>query len=206
MDGESRVASDGRLQRVRRSWEEDMSRRILAPAAIAFLVAVAIACTSTAPSASPTTAATSASAAASVSTSASAAASASASASAAASVSASQSPLPSGPGALLYGTYTATIPSGLNASPGKWTLTVAADEVLFTRPDGQSFSPGGVEELTANEIVLAPDPGCTVQQGTPTEGRYRWSLKGDALRLEVVSDSCLDRIDTLTTSEWSLKP
>ena len=165
-----------------------MSRGILASAAIASLVAVAAACTSsTPPGASPTTAATS-------------------SPSADASVSASASPLGSDPGALLYGTYTATIPSGVNASPGKWTLTVAAGDFLFTRPDGQSFSPGAVEELTADEIVLAPDPGCPTQEGTPTEGRYRWSRERDALRFEVVSDSCQDRIDTLTTTEWSLNP
>lgn len=119
-------------------------------------------------------------------------------------MSASQRSLASGPAALLFGTYGATIPSGVNASPGKWTLTVAADKVVFTRPDGQSFSPGAVEEISANELVLAPDPGCTVQQGTPTEGRYRWTLKGEALRFEVVSDSCQDRIDTLTSREWSL--
>ena len=163
-----------------------MSRRTLALAAIASLVVSATACTSTAPSASPTTGAA-------------------ASTAAAASVSPSRSPLPSGP-ALLYGTYSATIPSGVNASPGEWTLTVAAGGVTFTRPDGQRFSPGAVEELTADEIVLAPDPGCPVQPGTPTAGRYRWSLEGEALKLEVVSDSCRDRIDTLTTSEWSLKP
>jgi hypothetical protein len=165
-----------------------MSRRILAGAAIASLVAVAAACaSSTAPSASPTPAATS-------------------SPSAAASVSASASPLGSDPGTRLYGTYTATIPSGVNASPGKWTLTVAPAHVLFTRPDGQRFSPGAVVELTANEIALAPDPGCPTQSGTPTEGRYAWSREGDALTFEVVTDSCQDRIDTLTTSGWALKP
>lgn len=104
--------------------------------------------------------------------------------------------------ALPYGTYSATIPSGVNASPGTWWLTVAEGSVTFTRPDGQSFSPGALEEITAEEIVLAPDLGCTAQQGTPTEGRYRWSREGAALRLEVVSDSCQDRIDTLTISEW----
>jgi len=165
-----------------------MSRRILASAAIASLVAVAAACTSSPPpSASPATAATS-------------------SPSAAASVSVSASPLGSDPGTQLHGSYTATIPAGVNASPGKWALTVATGDVRFTRPDGQSFSPGALVELTANGIVLAPDPGCPTQEGTPTEGRYRWSREGDALRFEVVSDSCQDRIDTLTTSEWSLNP
>jgi hypothetical protein len=83
---------------------------------------------------------------------------------------------------------------------------VSAGAVSLTRPDGQSFSPGAVEELTANEIVVSPDPACPTQEGTPTEGRYRWSREGDTLRLEVVSDSCQDRIDTLTSSEWSVNP
>ncbi len=171
-----------------------MSRWILARAAFVTLAFVATACSSsTSPSAPHTTgAATSASSAASPS--------------AAASVAASRGPAASGPAAQLYGTYYATIPSGVNAEPGKWKLTVSEFGLSFTRPDDQSFSPGALNELTASEIVLAPDPGCPVQAGTPTEGRYRWSRKGDALTLEVVSDSCKDRIDTLTSSEWSMTP
>ena len=105
---------------------------------------------------------------------------------------------------LPQGTYTATIPSGVNAAPGEWMLTVAADGLRFTHPDGHGFSPGSVENLSATEIVLAPDPGCPVQEGTPTSGRYRWSVEGASLTLEVLSDSCQDRIDTLTSSEWTL--
>jgi hypothetical protein len=171
-----------------------MLRHVVAIAAIASLVAVAAACTSSAPpSASPTTAAA-------------ASAPATASVPASAPASASQGPVASDPAALLYGTYTATIPSGVNAAPGNWRLLVAADAVSFTPPDGHSFSPGAVEEITATEIVLAPDPGCPTQSGTPTEGRYGWTREGDVLKLEVVSDSCRDRSDTLTSSEWSLNP
>ena len=108
------------------------------------------------------------------------------------------------PGARLHGTYIATIPSGVNASPGVWKLTLAASGVTFRRPDGQSFSPGAVKEITANEIVLAADPGCPVQEGAPTDGRYRWTVDGTSLTLAVISDSCQDRIDTLTSSEWTL--
>ncbi len=108
------------------------------------------------------------------------------------------------PEAPLHGTYSATIPSGVNASPGEWKLTIDAGGATFTRPDGESFSPGSVKEITATEIVFAPDPGCPVQEDTPTDGRYRWSVEGTTLTVEVISDSCQDRIDTLTTSEWSL--
>jgi hypothetical protein len=103
----------------------------------------------------------------------------------------------------LYGTYTATIPSGVNASPGDWTLTIAASGVVFTRPDFQRFNPGAIKEISANEIVLAPDMGCSVQAGTATDGRYRWTVDGTSLTLSVVSDSCQDRVDTLTSSKWS---
>lgn len=106
--------------------------------------------------------------------------------------------------ALPQGTYTATIPSGVNAAPGKWKLAVTASGLMYTHPEGHSFSPGLVEEITATEIVLAPDPGCPVQEGTPTSGRYHWSVEGTSLTFEVISDSCQDRIDTLTSSEWSL--
>ena len=159
----------------------------LARAAIATVVAVAAACTSSSPpGASPTTGAATPS-------------------SAAASASPSRGPRASGPAAL-YGTYRATIPAGVNAEPGTWTLTVGEGSVLLKRPDGQGFSPGALEEVTTNEIVLTPNSGCTAQNGTPADGRYRWSHEGDALRLEVVSDSCQDRIDTLTASDWSPYP
>ena len=152
-----------------------MLRRVLAPAAIASLVALATACTSSGtPSASST-----------------------------ASVSATRSPIASDP-ADPYGSYSATIPAGVNADPGNWTLVIGPSEIRFYRPNGQTFTPGTLDEVTETEIVLSPDPGCTVQQGTATEGRYRWSREGDTLILEVVSDLCQDRIDTLTSSEWSL--
>ena len=103
------------------------------------------------------------------------------------------------------GTYTATIPSGVNAAPGEWTLTVTTNGLGFTHPYGHRFSAGSIEEISATEIVLAPDPECPVQEGTPTNGRYRWSVEGALLTFEVISDSCRDRIDTLTSSEWSLR-
>jgi hypothetical protein len=91
----------------------------------------------------------------------------------------------------------------VNAAPGEWTLTVDAGGWTFTHPDGHSFSPGAVKEVTAAEVILAADPKCPVQVGTPTDGRYRWSVDGRSLTLEVISDSCQDRIDTLTSDSWS---
>jgi hypothetical protein len=108
------------------------------------------------------------------------------------------------PGAPLHGTWVATIPSGVNAAPGEWKLTVAAGGWTFTHPDGHTFSPGAVKEVTASEIVLAADPECPVEAGTPTDGRYRWNVDGTSLTLKVTSDSCQDRIDTLTSDTWSL--
>lgn len=164
-----------------------MSARVLACAAAAIVIAAASGCGSAPSGASPTAGAV---------PSAPGAAPAS-------------SPSPAGsvvPGAPLYGSYTATVPSGLNAAPGKWSLTVAASEVTFTHPDGHRFVPGLVKKLTANEIVLSPDLGCPVQAGTPTEGRYRWTVDGTSLTLAVISDSCQDRIDTLTSSVWTRSP
>jgi hypothetical protein len=107
------------------------------------------------------------------------------------------------PGAPLFGTWVATIPPGLNAAPGEWMLTVDAGGWAFTHPDGHTFSPGAVKAVTEAEITLAADPNCPVQSGTPTDGRYRWSVEAGSLTLEVVSDSCQDRIDTLTSDSWS---
>ena len=102
------------------------------------------------------------------------------------------------------GTYTATIPPGVNAAPGEWKLTITATGMTYTHPEGHRFSPGAIEEISANEVVFAPDPQCPVPQGTATTGRYGWSAEGSSLRFAAISDSCQDRIDTLTSSEWSL--
>jgi len=155
-----------------------MLRRVLIVLAVASVAAVATACTPTAsPAASPGAGSTP---------------------SPAAVASASGSPL--------YGTYTATLPDGLNAAPGTWTLSIGPSGANFTHPDGHTFSPGAVQELTATEVVFAADAQCPVQSGTPTPGRYRWARAGATLTLDVVSDSCGDRIDTLTPSDWSVKP
>lgn len=103
------------------------------------------------------------------------------------------------------GRYTTTIGADTGAPPGKWTLVIENGELVFTHPDGRTFSPGDVQAVTANEIVLAPDPACPDQQ-TPTEGRYRWRLAGDTLKFEEVSDSCRDRAATLTVTDWTLMP
>ena len=106
--------------------------------------------------------------------------------------------------AIPHGTYTATIPSGVNAAPGEWKLTVAAGGITYTHPEGHGFSPGSIEEISATEIVFAADPTCPVQEGTPTTGRYGWSAERTSLTFVLISDSCQDRIDTLTSSAWTL--
>ena len=163
-----------------------MSGRARACAAIAFAIAVAGGCAPTAPStARPTTSVVPA-------------------ASGPATTSTPSEAAGVDPGGPLYGTYVATIPSGVNAAPGDWTLTADAGRWMFTHPDGHRFSPGAVKEITASEVILAADPECPVQSGTPTDGRYRWSVDGTSLTLQVISDSCQDRIDTLTSDTWSL--
>ena len=156
-----------------------MSRRGLTLAALVSIVAITSACSTSAPSSAAPTAGDQP---------------------------ASPSPAArANPLALLpQGTFTATIPSGVNAAPGEWKLSVSADGLWFTHPDGHGFRPGSVEELTATDLVLTPDPACPVQEGTPTSGHYRWSVEGTSLTLEVISDSCQDRIDTLTSDVWSL--
>jgi hypothetical protein len=159
--------------------------RILPCAAATVVVVVAGACAGSAPtSAPPTTGAIS---------------------SVAASAPASTSSAATGVAAL-YGSYTATIPSGVNAAPGDWSLDIATSGWTYTHPEGHRFTPGIVTELTANEVVLSPDRGCPVQAGTPTEGRYRWTLAGTSLKFDVISDSCQDRVDTLTSSVWARSP
>jgi len=160
-----------------------VSGRILSPSVLVSVMAIVAACSSSAPTIAQPTAGV---------------------VPAAPSVSASVSPTSSGiDSGLPDGTYAATIPSGVNAAPGVWKLTITASEVMFTHPEGHSFSPGFVEEITATEVVFAPDPACPAQEGTPTSGRYGWSAEGTSLIFEVISDSCHDRIDTLTPSAWS---
>jgi hypothetical protein len=107
--------------------------------------------------------------------------------------------------ALLAGKYGTTIPADAGAPPGQWGLAIENGGLVFTHPEGRTFSPGTVEEVTATEIVLGPDPACPDQQ-TATAGRYRWNLDGDTLTFEEVSDSCRDRASTLTAEAWTLTP
>ena len=107
-------------------------------------------------------------------------------------------------GSPLLGTYATTIPEGEdNAPPGDWLLTVTADRVQFTHPDGHTFSPGTVVAASADEITFASDPGCPGQTEL-TPGRYGWTIAGDALTFtELDPDTCRDRAGTLTTSPWT---
>jgi hypothetical protein len=108
------------------------------------------------------------------------------------------------PSGLLDGTYTATIPPNSNASPGTWTLTVAAGRLLFTHPYGNQFSAGDIVWLGSDEVVLSADVPCPVHP--VTEGRYRWRLGAGTLTFEEVSDSCRDRANALTAAPWTLQP
>ena len=105
------------------------------------------------------------------------------------------------------GTYTAEIPEGVEAAPGRWRMEVTGSGIVWTNPEsGSTFSPGEVVELTSTRIVFAPDPGCPDQEGEPTEGSYEWSWDGGQLRFTLESDSCLGRRDTLTTAPWEPTP
>jgi hypothetical protein len=105
------------------------------------------------------------------------------------------------------GTYMAEIPEGVEAAPGKWTMVVTPDGMVWTNPEtGSVFSPGEVVKLTSTTIVFAPDPGCPDQDGEPTEGSYGWSWDGGQLSFTLESDSCLGRRDTLTTAPWEPMP
>ena len=77
---------------------------------------------------------------------------------------------------------------------------------MLGHPDGHAFDPGAIQEVSADAIVLAPDPACPNPDGAPGEGRYRWSVADGTLTFEVVSDPCQARVDTLTRAEWSMAP
>lgn len=105
------------------------------------------------------------------------------------------------------GTYTAEIPEGVEAAPGRWTMEVTQDLILWTNPEtGSTFSPGEVVEVTNTRIVFAPDSGCPDQGGEPAEGSYDWSWDGVQLSFTLESDSCLGRRDTLTSAPWEQAP
>jgi hypothetical protein len=109
----------------------------------------------------------------------------------------------------LVGTYATTLgPSGPELDepnpPGKWKLLVTSEtEAYFQPPEGPSFPVGNPIELSAGRIVLAPDPECPTQTGTPGNGEYEWSLDGGTLTFTDVKDSCRDRSFVLTSKPWS---
>ena len=105
------------------------------------------------------------------------------------------------------GRFTAEIPEGVEASPGRWTMEITQDEIVWTNPEtGSTFSPGDVVEVTSTRIVFAPDPGCPDQEGEPTQGTYEWYWEGGQLSFTLESDSCLGRRDTLTAAPWEAAP
>jgi hypothetical protein len=105
----------------------------------------------------------------------------------------------------LLGVYHATIPTGADANPGEWGLTVESGRLLLRNPDGSTFDAGHLVSFTETEIVFAADPNCPGQD-VPTEGRYGWTLEGTELAFELVSDSCSGRVSTLTSAPWERQP
>ena len=103
------------------------------------------------------------------------------------------------------GTYTADIPEGVEAHPGTWRMEVTENAISWTNPDGVTFSPGEVLEVTSDRIVFAADPACPDQE-EPTDGAYGWEVAGNELSFTVESDSCAGRRDTLTAAAWELAP
>ena len=100
------------------------------------------------------------------------------------------------------GRYTTELPAGLEGAPGLWQMDITPEAITWTSPEGNSFSPGEVVEVTTTTIVFAPDPECPDQAGEPTEGSYEWSVDGGQLTFTLVSDSCAGRRDTLTAAPW----
>lgn len=111
----------------------------------------------------------------------------------------------SGGGTIPPGTYTADIPEGVEAQAGTWTMEVTGNAITWTHPEGMTFSPGELLEVTGSRIVFAADPACP-DQDDPTEGAYQWEANGRELSFTVESDSCAGRRDTLTSATWDLAP
>jgi hypothetical protein len=109
----------------------------------------------------------------------------------------------------LLGNYTTTLgPSGPELSepnpPGTWGLRITSEtDAYFQPPEGPSFPVGNPIEVSADRIVLAPDPECPTQEGSPAKGTYEWQLTETTLTLTEVSDTCRDRAFVLTSKPWS---
>ncbi len=111
----------------------------------------------------------------------------------------------------LIGTYTTTLgPSGPELDepnpPGTWELLITSEtEAFFQPPEGPSFPIGNPIELSEGLILLAADPECPTQAGTPGAGTYEWRLDGSTLTFTDVGDTCRDRSFVLTSKPWSRK-
>jgi hypothetical protein len=109
----------------------------------------------------------------------------------------------------LIGNYTTTLgPSGPELKdpnpPGKWELQITSEtDAYFQPPQGASFPVGNPIELSSEQIILAPDPECPTQEGTPGKGVYEWQLNGETLTLTEVEETCRDRAFVLTSNPWS---
>ncbi|HEX2680423.1 MAG TPA: hypothetical protein VHQ03_03945 [Candidatus Dormibacteraeota bacterium] len=85
---------------------------------------------------------------------------------------------------------------------GTWRLKVAGNTVDLLNPDGGRPAAVG-KVLPSSRIEFSPDPDCDGQTEVRS-GVYSFSVSGDHLTFTEVqnSDSCLDRVTTLTAHPW----
>ncbi len=89
----------------------------------------------------------------------------------------------------LEGTYEVIMPDD-SLWPGQWTFKFSRTGVMMSNYNEITRKhPFSVSE---NQIVFSKSELCGV-----VPGKYEWSLDGDTLTLEVISDSCENRRDML---------
>jgi hypothetical protein len=108
----------------------------------------------------------------------------------------------------LQGTWTVVIRSTdraaggvYGAPPGFWSMTFTACTLVVSPPTGHSLG-AAAPAITANRLSLPPDPTCTYQVGTPSQGIYTYTVTGSSLTFSLVSDSCPGRTVTFAAHPW----
>jgi hypothetical protein len=96
------------------------------------------------------------------------------------------------------------LPKGNPGTPGPFELEISGDELrtYILVPPARSWDWGSPIEVDGNRLVVQPDTKCP-DQPRAEKGVYEFAVEGDRLSLELVRDSCRDRVDVFTRGAWT---
>jgi hypothetical protein len=75
----------------------------------------------------------------------------------------------------------------------------------FSAGEGSETKVSGTYTVSGNQLKLTDASGPWACKAAQQTGTYSWKFEDGALSLSKVSDSCADRVSSLTSSSWQPK-